>query len=89
MNVDSTLLHLIIEMGPDLIREYFWPLGIFWPDRRWDFFDPKVKKLKYLVFLKGNFANPEVANPTWPNPSIKKIIQFNPGQFLTQTHHYT
>jgi len=71
-----------VEMGPDLIRAYFWPIVNKRPTRlrpryfltrpQEIFFDPKVKIEKFDVF-RGKFPN---SNPnhkwlTWPDPSHK------------------
>jgi len=72
---------LIVEMGPDPTRAYFWPAvnkrptGVLYDLTRSNFFWPEVKKLKNLTFLGVIF---EIQ--TQPDPGQK---------FLTRTHHYS
>jgi len=80
------LIALLVEMGPNPTRAYFWPAvnkrptgfdpGTFRPEAI--FFDPKGKKLKNLTFLGDIFKIQTKTKNVWPDPGQK---------FLTQTHH--
>jgi len=69
-----------LEMGPDPTLNsrpavnkrpsHFWPgYYLTWSDDIFSY--PEGEKMKNLVFLRGNFPNPEVA-ATQPKPSNKK-----------------
>jgi len=77
---EATPLYELLEMRPDQIRAYFWPVvnkrptslcpGYFLINKaKKIFFDPKGKNLKNLLFLQ-NFPIPK---PKMDDPINKKI----------------
>jgi len=74
-------------MGPDPTQAYFWPAVNKRPTRLWPgycptwpeaiFFDPKGKKLKYLMFLGEIFQILTQIINGWPDPT--RVKNFCPG----------
>jgi len=99
LEMSNLHLSVLLEMGPDLTRAYFWPAVNKRPTPLWPgyfstqteeiFFEPNGKKLKNLTFLGEIFQIQTQTINGWPNPSHKKLTWPNLGQkILTQTHHY-
>jgi len=76
---------------PDPTWAYFWPAvnkrptcpltQVLFDTTRWDFFDPKGRKLKNLGFLGEIIQTQTKAMLTWLNPSKEKLTRQGPKNF--------